>query len=249
MRHCHLFFSALLELIYPEHCIRCGAVRGAAPWFSRGARLQGLRPWDGTHLCSECFSRARQQEPARRVLVLEKGQSVPVLSAQWTNSNLVDIVGAFKYQGVRGLVWPLTGLWTEECGLREFVTPDTVWVPVPLHNRRKRERGFNQAGMLADQLAWNYGGTLRDDLVVRKRFTGQQAKLASEQDRIRNMQGVFAKNRAFEGKSAVFSGKIIVVDDIVTSGATAGALVVFLRSCGLQVRAVVSLGLAKPDSA
>ncbi len=244
----HDLMFSLLDLIYPEHCQMCGAAYGTAPWFSRGPCLYGLRPWDSPHLCRDCFTTLQESFPATRVLDIGTGREVPVLAAQWTNPQLVDMVGAWKYKGVRGLVWPLSRLLTQALAGAQLSAQNLLWIPLPLHRRRRRERGFNQAHMLAAQLADVLGGRVDDGMVVRRRTTLQQAKLTSTQDRMANMQDVFALGKAFTGHEYGKSTRIIVVDDLVTSGATAGALVHFLSSRGIQVEAVVCLGLAKADS-
>ena len=242
------FFSCLLEFVFPELCLGCGAARGTRPWSPSGERLYGLRPWDGPHLCNECFTRIKQKESAIINLTAGGGSVVPVMAAQWTNPMLVEMVGCWKYKGVRGLVWPLARLITRVSSIAETVGSNTVWVPIPLHGRRSRERGFNQALMLAEQLAAACGGRVGRDLVVRPRSTSQQAKLSSPEARRANLQGAFGIGSQLEHEKNGLSSRIIVVDDLVTSGATAGAVVEFLRSHGLSVQAIVCLGVAKPDS-
>ena len=101
--------------------------------------------------------------------------------------------------------------------------------------------------MLAFQLALALGGVVRNDLVVRRVATRQQAKLVTPEDRIENMRDVFGPGPGLsQGILGPTSG-IILVDDLVTSGATAGTMVSFLRSWGRQVVAVVCLGVARPD--
>lgn len=241
----HVIWSSLLELFYPEHCAGCGAVRGTTSWHPDGARLHGLRPWDRPHLCADCFAPFLEKAPARLVLDLGTEIKVPVLGAQWTNSQLVELVGLWKYSGVRGLVWPLSQMLIQAWNLKEARNSHTVWVPTPLHRRRRRERGFNQARMLADHLAAAGGGQVVDGWITRRRSTGQQAKLKSTRNRVANMQGAFGWGRSEPTIHPGDSPRIIVVDDLVTSGATVGSLVQFLRSGGYQVEAVVCLAVAK----
>ena len=244
----HDFFSCLLELVFPELCLGCGAAKGTRPWFPSGKRLYGLRPWDGPHLCAECFTTIKQKESAITHLTGVGGSVVPVMAAQWTNPKLVEMVGCWKYKGVRGLVWPLARLIARTPAIAEAVGNTTVWIPIPLHGRRARERGFNQALMLAEQLAAAFGGRVGRDLVARPRSTFQQAKLSSPEARLANLHGAFGVGSQLEHEKNCLSSRIIIVDDLVTSGATVGAVVDFLRSQGLSVQAIVCLGVAKPDS-
>jgi predicted amidophosphoribosyltransferase len=242
------FFSCLLELVFPEHCSRCEAAFGTVPWVEKGPALTGLRPWDGPHLCLGCLEHLEQEECATRDIVLEDGQLVPVLAARWTNPLLVDLIGSWKYKGVRGLVGPLGQLLVSALAQHDItIGGHTLWVPLPLHRRRQRERGFNQAEMLAAQLAFHSGGKMQNDLVVRCRSTRQQAKLVDKDDRLENMRGVFGPGKNSFHPDKGHPIQVILVDDLVTSGATAGTLIKFLQSMGLAVECVVCLGLAHED--
>ncbi len=239
--------SYFQEVIFPEYCTACNAARGTAPWAESGLRLDSLRSWDSPHLCRRCYLSLKEKESIQTELDLGLSELTMLHAAQRTNPQLVAMVSAWKYHGVRGLVWPLSDLMGDLPLGRDSGLGETWWVPVPLHRRRQRQRGFNQARMLAAQLAHRFGGVLMPDLVVRQKSTLQQAGLATSQDRLNNVQNVFgwAKNRGMRDFPS--SCRIMIVDDIVTSGATAGALGRFLETGGLEVSAIVCLGAAKPD--
>ncbi len=248
--------ASLLELVLPERCSLCGAVKGTVSWCSKGPTLQGLRHWDGPHLCAGCLSNMLHGPGGAREWVSPCGFSVPVVAGQWTNAQLVELVGQWKYKGLRGLVWPLSQLLQPVLASCHWIEVDNkIWVPLPLHGRRQRERGFNQAVLLAGQLAWAWGGRVHDDLVVRRRSTGQQAKLESDGERAENLRDAFGPGKGIQSLNlqinANLPGKdpprIILVDDLVTSGATAGSLIQFFQSRGLSVEAVVCLGVASAE--
>lgn len=236
---------SLLELILPETCVGCGRVRGTVPWFAADLSGPGLRPVDAPHLCARCFENLPRETGICRELVLPGAAPVPVLAGQWTDADLVKRVAAWKYHGVRGMVAPLARHLAESLAAGDAFTPGTApqWVPIPLHRRRARERGFNQAVMLAHQLALHLGGEVVGDALLRCRNTGQQAKLKSASDRARNLQNAFLLG---QNRDRLVSGNIVLVDDLVTTGATAGALAALLNEKGLRLKAVVCLGLARP---
>lgn len=110
-------------------------------------------------------------------------------------------------------------------------------VPVPLHPDRLRKRGFNQAQLLAAQLARQMRLPLLAKEVVRVRQTAQQADL-SRQERRTNVQDAFAWSAA-----AAPPARVLVVDDVLTTGATVEAVAAAL--CRAGAREVHALALAR----
>ena len=229
---------SLLELVYPEHCALCGAGRDERPWCEAGARIAGLTWYDEPHLCAEC---ATDLEPAVVQGALPQS-GVPVFAGRPTGPELVTVLSQWKYHGVRGLAWPLVPLIraavsaaVTQCG------PVNLLVPVALHGRRQRQRGFNQAAVLAQLGSAEAGGRVRVDLLRRTRSTGQQAKLNTEEARLANVAGAFA---ARSGPEPGRGRRVGVVDDLVTGGTTCEAAVSALRARGWDVCWVVAAGLA-----
>ncbi|MCP4292143.1 MAG: ComF family protein [bacterium] len=251
--------ECLLEMIYPEHCCLCDQARGVVPWCAEGSHHCGLHFFDGPHLCLNCFDKLRTRPSVAAVLNLPGQDPVTVVAGHWTHPDLVNLVGLWKYHGIRGLVWPLSKILVTAVEYQKIILEPSIeilWVPLPLHNGRKRERGFNQAEMLGRQLAANLGGTVICDLVVRLKNTGQQAKLELAGERADNLRDAFGPGKGLAklvGRKNAFSGskwpfRIVLVDDLVTSGATVGAMIQLLRQAGLPVYAVASLALASSES-
>jgi ComF family protein len=112
---------------------------------------------------------------------------------------------------------------------RAIVAGSHVLVPVPLHPRRLRERGFNQASLIARQLGRRVGRPCHDRVLVRRRDTLPQAGLSAAARR-RNVAGAFVVRRR-----GLVAGRVVtLVDDVLTTGATAHACARTLRKAGAR---------------
>lgn len=232
-----LLLSSLSGLLLPPACVLCGAA--PSPFTSRRPRRRGLRPWDGPALCADCRGRLSPR-PCRRVADGAEEAAPPLFAGRPTDGDLVAVVGAMKYHGVRGAAHELDGLMAAaaESAVREAGAVDFL-VPVPLHASRLRERGFNQAGLLAGLLAAAVGIPVAASALRRNRATAQQARLAAESgSRADNVASAFL---ALPPPAAGAAAGL--VDDIITTGATAGAAAAALSEAGWRVRWAVAAGL------
>jgi ComF family protein len=126
-----------------------------------------------------------------------------------------SLVLAFKYADRLDLA-PMMGAWMARAG-RELLTDADALMPVPLHWRRLWARRFNQAAALAGAISDISGVPVLPDILRRVRATPQQVGL-SKTDRTNNVQGAF---RVPDGQKPVVHGRrVVLIDDVLTSGAT-----------------------------
>jgi ComF family protein len=158
--------------------------------------------------------------------VFERGSPIDRLVAVGEyDGALREIIHALKYQGRRSIAAGLARL-MRRSGEDLLCSADCV-VPVPLHWRREYARGFNQAREIARHLR----RPMRDEL-VRSRATAPQVELSKEQ-RHENVKGVFALKHPLPGPPLKLKGwKVILIDDVSTTGATLGACATVLRDAG-----------------
>lgn len=238
--------TTLLEVVYPEQCILCGAGRAEKPWSPVGSRVAGLRFWDAAHLCRSC-SRELDANPVSGRVGAGHAGCLEVVAASRTHADLVKLVGGLKYNGIRGLAWPLAERLRRPLALAlESLEPVDALVPLPLNARRRRVRGFNQAEILARILGVDSDLPVLTDVLVRRRRTGQQAKIASPEKRRQNLADSFRAHPPEVGKGCAgkVCRKIGLVDDLVTSGWTAVTAAAELREAGWVVAWVLTLGMA-----
>jgi ComF family protein len=145
------------------------------------------------------------------------------------------LVHGLKYQDRTDLA-PIMGRWMARAG-RELLDGADMLIPVPLHWRRAWHRRFNQSGALARVIQDASGVKLRGDLLARVRATEQQVGLSRTQ-RASNVQGAFEVSR--ERRGEVAGRRVIIVDDVLTSGATLDACArALLRAKAAQVDVLV----------
>lgn len=235
--------SAIGNWIVPAVCVACRAALSrhdalcATCWggiaFIRAPlcdRLGLPLPFGGDHGGPIVSAAAAADPPAyaraRAVAVFER------------DSVLQRLVHGFKYQD-RHDARRLFGRWLIEAGRELFPETDLI-VPVPLSRRRLLWRRYNQAALLAQEVARSTGLDWSPSVVVRSRATAQQVGLTREQRRlnVRNAFAVPARHR-----SAVAGRNILVIDDVITTGATVEAAARALVAAGASRVDVLALGL------
>lgn len=213
-----------IDLVYPCRCAGCGR--------------------RGTWLCEECDAAlARFVSPfchccgvPNSINACQCDTTPAILSrvrsvgpyAGWLREAIIR----FKYEGEWARAQQFGPLLAES--MMDLVPCDAL-VPVPLHPRRYRQRGYNQARLLANQVGGDLGIDVRDAL-LRRRATNPQARLGVT-DRVSNVKGAFAlhPDENVEGQD------LVLVDDVITTGSTLATCATALYGAGARSVAVVTI--------
>ena len=151
-------------------------------------------------------------------------------------------IHALKYEGNTRLAQPLGHL-LAQAYMTYNIQADII-VPVPLHSEREHQRGYNHAHLLAEVCSSTLGIPLHTELLVRQRATVAQVDLKLR-DRRQNVAGAFVCSPAF-ATGALFKRKILIIDDVCTTGSTLEACAAPLFAAGAMT--VWGLVLARPVS-
>lgn len=221
--------QATVDWVLPPRCALCSRM------------IQG-----NAGLCSGCFSSMQfLSDPlcdrcGRPTSVKEASEiCAPCLAAppvyDWLRAAFAyddasrSLILALKYRDRLDVVPALSG-WMAAAIVSKIDTAD-VFIPVPLHWRRHLARRFNQSAALAAALARHTGGIYAPDWVERTRNTPPM-KAMNRKQRTANVQGAFAIAEAH--RHALQGKRVVLVDDVFTSGATIEALSAELRACGVS---------------
>jgi len=241
-------FDWLVDWLYPPRCRACaGRIHGRdAEYFcaSCWTQIQPVshplcktcgRPFPDAggddHTCGVCLERPPRFAAARAWACYPR--------EELAEHPLRQVVQKFKYGRKVSLGKPLGRLLAR--GAAEFITqwPIDVIMPVPLHPKRLRWRGFNQSLLLARQISRTYGTPTEPFMLRRVKETPPQTQL-TEDERRKNMRGAFA----LHGEKSLKDKTVLLVDDIYTSGATVNECSQTLRRGGAKEVYVLTLARA-----
>lgn len=148
---------------------------------------------------------------------------------------------ALKFEGRLYAAYPLVDAMAGVVRSEGWERETDLVVPVPLHPRKRRERGFNQSEVLARDLADRLGLRCRN-LLRRTRETAPQGS-PTTLSRVRNVEGAFGLSRGGLRRPRLEGAALLLVDDVMTSGATLSACARVLRRAG--ARRVVAVAAAR----
>ncbi|NLC70406.1 MAG: ComF family protein [Desulfuromonadaceae bacterium] len=209
--------SGLVDFIFPPVCPLCGkgSVDVAGVSFCRNC-LADFSPLVSPFctLCALPFVGPQESDHYCGACITNPPPFSSVTSFGIYEGLLKEAVQTFKYRDKFHLGRPLGRLVAEKVAERHRFCPFDLILPVPLHRRRLQERTYNQALLLAETIGRHLAVPVNSALLRRLRPTPPQQGL-SERERLRNLKGVFGLAEKIEGL------RVLLVDDVMTTGATA----------------------------
>ncbi len=226
----------VLHLLFPNVCLIC----------------QNLLLPEEKYCCCGCMvefdpftTPAESEEELRRTILAHFGTHFP-FERGWCRylfhkkSPLQQVLHSLKYEGLFHLGTTLgqqLGNWMVESGSIDAI--DCI-VPMPLHRLKKIERSYNQSEKIAEGLGQVLKKPVRSKFLVRKRFTVSQTGLSAK-ERETNAAGAFLATTGVRGRH------VLLVDDVITTGATMSAAAEALREAGAVTVSLGSIALAAKE--
>jgi ComF family protein len=239
--------SSLLDLCLPRTCAGCQQAwmlseQGfwcpeclkALAWIESprcpGCGIPFLdSPDSADHLCGDCLKNSFAFDAARSA----------VLYAGVARERIHQL----KFGGKLHWVPPLEALLAEAVPRGDAITQVDMVLPVPLHKQRLRQRGFNQAGLIAREFGRHLCIPVRFGVLTRHRATLPQTRLG-RRERLHNVRGAFSVGRP----EVVRDRSVLLVDDVFTTGTTLSECARVLKRVGVQVVYAVTVARVVPDA-
>lgn len=207
------FLSGLGELLFPPRCVICGT------YTDMGGLCGGCLAqvsFIGSPMCPKCGMPYPVEEGVDHLCgdCIKGGQHFSVArSVGIYKDNILEIVHRFKYGGKLPAGRLLGSLMAARAEDFFIIRQYDVIIPVPLHRDRLRQRGFNQSLLLAREIAGNFDMPVEFETLIRVRDTGPQVNLGGDERR-ENVKG------AFEAADSVKGKRVLLIDDVMTTGST-----------------------------
>jgi competence protein ComFC len=218
----HRFFNFLLDLLFPWQCLNCN------------------QETDTNYpLCSACLEKIPifddfiNNTPPLEFLGIVSSYQNPVLK---------EIIHRFKYNKIKELYLPLSSLVIKFLEQSHFFQQlpenDVLLIPLPLHAKKLKQRGFNQSELIAKQIADYFHLSLGDNL-IRIRNNPPQANIQNRSLRKTNVKNIFQ----IQNPQVIKDKVIILIDDVYTTGATLEEAALTLQKA--KVKEVIGLVIAQ----
>jgi len=215
---CIAFF---FDLLFPKNCIGCGK---ETRWICDECKRRII--YIKNPFCPKCNRLSPNGKVCRRCR--DKSYLTGLIVAAYYNEGpLKEAIHAYKYEYIFGVHEELGKIITEAFYKNKFSS--CVIIPIPLHKKRQTQRGFNQSELLAKYLSSKTKNKLLVKKLVRLKNTEPQIELSGRKRR-ENIKDAFS----WKGKDEIINQKVLLIDDVYTTGSTLEECAKVLKSAGAK---------------
>ncbi len=220
-------FHTFEEIVAPRHCELCG------------------KYIDNHHrnlefACDECLY-SLPKAPSPEIILNSLIETFPedelfisnayaLFSVNAENRKYIEIIHSLKYKSFQRIGFELGSLLGKELIRYNAIDYDGI-IPIPIHNARKRERGFNQSEIIASAVSDAIGVPIFLNIAERSRYTISQTNFNSTTERKSNLENAFS---IMSSKIGVQNQSFLLIDDVLTTGATINSLAKLLIESGAK---------------
>lgn len=197
-----------LDLVFPNSCFECGA--------------------EGGYLCPKCAIKISGEQNFSK-----NGSLIIYSAADYKNPAVKKLIWRFKYRRCREAGNVLASLITNNISVLKSLSKEkSVFLPIPISKNKLRERGYNQSALIASALSTRIGVASAENILYKKFSTLSQVETKTKKQRMENLKNSFAICETAENYDK--NNLIILIDDIITTGATLNEAAKTLRKAGFK---------------
>lgn len=239
IRHIMAIGSAALDLIYPPalYCICCGKIIDETrPYRLCNDCMDGMK-WIGDRICSKCGKRLSDTDPSDTCYSCREHPHSFDHGYTCTEYGTHEraVVFSLKYDGRADIARTVGEIMADrmlaEYSCSELQSMYDLLIPVPVHPRKKNIRGYNQASLIAGELSKRIGIRTDDSILTRIKDTHIMRSLGPDERR-ENIRGAFGIRPRY--LKEVTGKRILIIDDIFTTGATIDEIASELKLAGAR---------------
>ncbi|NLX64561.1 MAG: ComF family protein [Clostridiaceae bacterium] len=209
------FFEKLIRLVYPAKCMVCDQVLNEDTFL---------------HLCEPCKKNLPRYQKGF-VRSMQMPYLDGIFAAFYYRDGIKNAIQCMKFKSHPRLAQTMGSLVCEELFKYQPVPEFELIVPVPMHPKKKRQRGYNQAELVANEVARKLNKDLRNDILIKVQNTTAQIRLKRE-ERLMNLENAFMINNSIMKNNR--NGRVLLVDDVLTTGTTVSTCAKILKENGFS---------------
>lgn len=226
----------VLEILFPPVCLACNkALTGPSDTENLCPSCKNDITINTAYTCPVCRGRL----PGQKRACHPKADYVLAAATSYESEAIRSLIWRLKFERQTAAVKPLSNIILEFLAYLNLSAEDFIIIPIPLHKKRLRYRGFNQSELIAKELIKSWPAVLSLNALIKTKDTNAQSHAKSWAERSENIAGCFSTldSGAIKGKN------VILFDDVWTSGSTMNEAARVLKDAGVET--IIALTITK----